>query len=298
MKTQRNILIAFLLNFFFSVVELVGGLYTGSVAILSDAIHDMGDAVSIGLSFGLEKKAAQRPDNRYTYGYGRFSVLGAAITNGILLVGSVGVAYQGIHRLFNPQPIHENGMIVMAVFGVVVNFAAAYVTRGGQSMNQKAVNLHMLEDVLGWAVVLVGALVIRLTNWVFIDALMSIGVAVYILLHALSGMKEVLELLLEKVPNGVEVDEIQKHLKHIPQVQDVHHLHLWSLDGQNHCATLHVVAMPQDYVAVKEAVREELQEHGISHVTVELETPQEQCRHRHCEITAPCGQGSHHHHHH
>ena len=185
-KSESNILIAFILNLFFSVFELFGGIFTNSIAIISDAIHDFGDAISIGISYFLEKKSKKKPDNKYTYGYIRYSTLGALITNVILIVGSVLVIYGAIERFFNPVEINYNGMIVFAVFGVFVNFVAVYFTKGGKSLNQKAVNLHMLEDVLGWLVVLIGAIVVKFTEINRIDSVISIAVALFILVNASS----------------------------------------------------------------------------------------------------------------
>ena len=156
MKTEKNILGAFILNVTFSVLEFIGGALTNSVAIISDSIHDMGDAISIGLSYFLEKKSKKKPDKKYTYGYIRYSILGGLITTVILIIGSSLVIYNSIIRIFNPVEINYNGMIIFAIFGVVINFMAAYLTREGDSINQKSVNLHMLEDVLGWIVVLIG----------------------------------------------------------------------------------------------------------------------------------------------
>ncbi len=299
MKTQRNILIAFLLNFGFSVFELLGGLFTGSVAILSDALHDFGDAISIGASWFLERKSNRKPDVAFTYGYGRYSVLGAAITNLILLVGSVMVVINAVERIINPVSINSNGMIIMAVLGAAMNLAAAWFTHGGDSLNEKAVNLHMLEDVLGWVVVLIGAIVIRFTNFTLIDPIMSIGVAIFILSHALQGMGQVLCVFLEKTPEGINPKKLEAHLRHIDHVKGVHHLHLWTLDGYNHYATLHVVAEECDTVALKAAIRQELEEHGVHHVTMELEKEGEACAEAHCTPRKPrVGCGHHHHHHH
>ena len=298
MKTQRNILIAFLLNLGFSVFELIGGIWTGSVAIISDAVHDFGDAVSIGASYFLEKKSKQKPDVRHTYGYGRYSVLGAAITNLILLAGSVTVIYNALQRLFEPVPLHSDGMILMALLGAGMNLAAAWFTHGGHSLNEKAVNLHMLEDVLGWAVVLVGAVLIRLTHLVWIDPVMSIGVAVFILIHAARGMKEVLDVFLEKAPTDVDATELLQHLQNMPRVTDVHHLHIWTLDGQNHYATMHVVAVSCNALALKDAIRRECSDHGIAHVTIELEEQGEPCLETECKPKKNMGTHCHHHHHH
>ena len=297
MKTERNILIAFILNLAFSIFEFVGGFFTGSVAIVSDAVHDIGDAASIGISYFLEKKSKKKPDEHYTYGYARYSVIGSVITTLILLVGSVLVVYNAILRIINPTPINYDGMIIFAVIGASVNFLAAFFTREGDSLNQKAVNLHMLEDVLGWIVVLVGAIIMRFTDISIIDPLMSVGVAVFIFINAFKNLKEAVDLFLEKTPHGIEIDEICEHLIHIEGVQDVHHVHVWSMDGYNNYATLHVVA-DGDAHEIKEAIREELAEHGIAHATLELESPNEHCHELTCNPKSHEGGHGHHHHHH
>ena len=297
MKTQRNILIAFLLNLGFSVFELLGGIFTGSVAIISDALHDFGDAISIGVSFFLERKSTRKPDATYSYGYARFSVLGAAITNLILLVGSLVVVTNAVNRIINPIPLNSDGMILMAVLGAGMNLAAAWFTHGGESLNEKAVNLHMLEDVLGWVVVLIGAIAIRFTDFVLIDPLMSIGVAVFILVNAVRGMGEVLAVFMEKTPADIHSEKLQAHIAEIPHVTDVHHMHIWSLDGVNHFATVHVVAEECDAAALKQAIRNEMKEHGIDHVTIELERVGEQCGEVEC-TPRRVQSGCHHHHHH
>ena len=296
--SAARILTAFLLNLFFSVFELIGGILTGSVAILSDALHDLGDAAGIGLSFLLERKSRKQPDATHTYGYARYSVLGGLITTVILLAGSCLVIYNAILRLLNPSPIHYNGMLIFAVVGITVNLAAALFTRHGDSLNQRAVNLHMLEDVLGWIVVLIGALVMRFTDWVFLDPLMSVGVAVFILIHALKNLKEILDLFLEKTPDGVTVEELTAHLTELAGVVSIHHVHIRSLDGTRHYATLHAV-IDGDPAAAKAAIRAEMAEHGITHATIETETPDEVCGEIECRVGSngeSCG-GHHHHHH-
>ncbi len=295
MKSDKNILIAFLLNLLFSVFELVGGVFTNSVAIISDSIHDLGDAASIGISYFLEKKSKKQPDKNFTYGYLRYSVIGGIITTLILLVGSVLVVTNAVKRILNPAEINYNGMIIFAVIGVIVNFIAAYFTKDGDSLNQKSVNLHMLEDVLGWAVVLIGAVIMRFTDFALIDPILSICVAIYIFIHAFGHLKEALNLFLEKTPDGVSVDEITHHISEIEGVIDVHHIHIWSMDGINNYATMHIVTNA-DHIKIKEAVREELNEHGISHATLELECENEHCNAEYCNIHHT--HAGHHHHHH
>ena len=299
MKTEKNIFIAFILNLAFSIFEFFGGIFTGSVAIISDAVHDIGDAMSIGLSFFLEKKSKRQPDDKYTYGYARYSVLGGAITTLILLVGSVAVIYNAVHRIFNPVEINYNGMIIFAIVGVCVNLAAAFFTREGGSLNQRAVNLHMLEDVLGWIVVLIGAIVMRFTDFYIIDPIMSICVAVFILINAVRGFKEIIDLFLEKTPRGIDMDEILEHIRHIDGVIGVHHIHVRSIDGKKNYATMHVV-VDGDHKKIKAKIREELSEHGICHATLELEAEGEECGAElcHIEFEESAGHHRHHHHHH
>ena len=294
MKSERKILLAFVLNFGFSVFEFFGGMFTGSVAILSDAVHDLGDAVSIGLSALLERKSRQQADDRYTYGYLRFSVLGSLITTLILVFGSVAVIANAIDRIIHPAPVRYDGMILFAVVGLCVNAGAALMTHGGHSLNQKAVNLHMLEDVLGWAVVLAGAVVMRFTHFTLLDPLLSIAVAVYILLHAGSNMRQIADLFLQRTPREIDLSHLRQHLMTLPDIRDVHHIHIWSIDGENHCATMHIVA---DVPTVKEAVRAELAEHGIVHSVLELEVPGEVCVAPHCHMHPREDTGHCHHHH-
>lgn len=295
MKTEKNILIAFVLNIAFSVFEFIGGIFTGSVSIVSDAIHDIGDAASIGLSLILEKISKKQPDNNYSYGYLRYSVLGGFVTTVILLFGSVAVIINAVHRMLNPVEIKYNGMIIFAIIGAIVNFIAALVTREGDNINQKAVNLHMLEDVLGWIVVLIGAIIMKFTDFAIIDPIMSIIVAVFILINSFKTLNEILALFLEKTPNNIDINEIEHHLIEIEGITDVHHIHIWSMDGVNNYATMHIVTSDDPH-KIKHLVREELSEHGISHATLELESEGEHCHETQCHTN--CENSSHHHHHH
>ena len=293
MRSDKRILVAFTLNLLFSVIEFAGGVWTGSIAIASDALHDLGDAVGIGASYLFERKSKKQPDERYTYGYGRYSVLGGAVTLLILLFGSAAVIVGAVKRLVNPVKVDYEGMIIFAVLGVCVNLGAVLMTREGRSLNQRAVSLHMLEDVLGWAVVLVGAVVMRLTDLAVIDPLLSIFVAVFILINVFAGLKEIVGIVLEKAPDGIDVRELSNHLLALDAVEDVHHLHIWTLDGQISYATLHVVTSEPE--RAKKSVRSELEEHGIGHVTIEIESADEVCHERECHVEI-AGVSVHHHH--
>ena len=283
MKTQRNIFIVFVLNLLFALFEFIGGIITGSVAIASDAIHDTGDAASIGISYYLERKSRKKPDEKHTYGYARYSLIGALVTTHILLAGSAVMIYKAVCRLIIPRDINYNAMIGFAVVGITVNLCAALLTRGRGSLNQKTVNLHMLEDVFSWIVVLIGAVVMRFTDLMLIDPLMSFGVSVFILINAAKNLKEIADIFLEKAPHDIDVSELKEHIGKIEGVLDVHHVHVRSMDGYNHCATLHIVC-DGDFRVIKENIRHELSEHGIGHVTIETETSTENCRERECCI--------------
>lgn len=295
MKIEKNILIAFILNLSFGIFEFLGGLFTNSVAIISDSVHDIGDALSIGISYFLEKKSKKKPDQKYTYGYIRYSVMGSLMTTVILLVGSLLVIIGAIKRIINPVSINYNGMIIFGIFGVIVNFLAAYFTREGHSLNQKAVNLHMLEDVLGWIVVLIGAVTMKFTNIAIIDSILSILVAVFILINAFKTFKTILDLFLEKTPRNININELKQHILDMEGVIDVHHIHVWSIDGYNNYATMHVVA-EKNIIKVKENIREVLKEHGIGHVTIEIENKKEECTEINCEINEIHVHNHHNHH--
>jgi len=271
MKTEKNILIAFVLNIAFSIFEFLGGLFTNSISILSDSLHNLGDGISIGISYFMEKKSKKHADNKYTYGYIRYSVLGGVITTTILLVGSILVIIGAIKRIVTPVEVNYSGMIILAIIGVILNFTAAYVTKEGDSINQKAVNLHMLEDVLGWVVVLIGAIVMNFTDIRIIDSIMSIGVAIFILINSLKNLKKVLDLFLEKTPEDIDIEELKEHLLKINGIDDIHHIHVWSIDGYNNYATMHIVSKSKDINNIKKQIREELDKHNICHAILEIE---------------------------
>lgn len=293
MKTDKKILIAFFLNLFFSVIEFIGGTLTGSIAIISDSIHDLGDSLSIGISYVLEKISKKGVDEKYTYGYLRYSVLGSVITTVVLLVGSILVIYNSILRLIHPVEVNYDGMMALAVVGVLINLAASFITTGEGSLNQRSVNLHMFEDVLGWIVVLIGAVAMKFTDMTFIDPLLSMGVAAFILVNAIKNFKDVLDVFLEKTPANVSVAEITEHVSEVEGVKGVHHVHIWSMDGFTNYATLHIVTDGNNH-KIKEEVREELAEHGIAHVTIETEDVGEECGDMVCNPVMPENHGHNH----
>ena len=290
MSGKRRILIAFLLNLCFSIMEFVGGLIIGSVAILSDAIHDCGDAISIGISYFMEKISDKPANEKYTYGYRRFSVLGGLITTMILLVGSGFMIYSAINRMFNPVEINYTGMIILSVIGLIINGVAGFLTHKGTSINQKAVTLHLIEDMLGWVIVLIGAIIMKFTNWYWLDPLLSIALAIFVIINAVKILTKITNMFLMKTPSNIHIDVIKASMILIPGVTDVHHIHVWTLDGETIYISMHVVAK---YSAeLKHLIKETLRKRGIHHATIEFENKGESCKEITCNIehhTCGCG---------
>ena len=284
MKTEKNILIAFLLNMAFSIFELVGGIFTNSVAIISDAIHDFGDTISIGISYILEKLSKRKPDNVYTFGYMRYSILGAIITNTILIIGSIFIIINGTKRIFNPIVVNYDGMLLLSIFGIIVNILAFYFTKDSHNHNEKSVNLHMLEDVFSWIIVLIGSIFIKYTNIYIIDSILSICLAIFILSSTIKNYKEILDIFLEKIPNNINIEELKKYILKIDRVIDIHHIHIWTIDGMNNYLTMHVVTDSKDINKLKKEIKDKLKEKNISHVTLEIEDEIDNCDDTNCII--------------
>ncbi len=297
-QSTKNMLVAFILNLGFAVIELIGGIITNSISIISDSVHDLGDSLSIGVSLALEKKSERKPDEKYTYGYLRYSLIGALVSSLVLIGGSALVIYNSVLRLMNPSEVNYDGMIILAILGVIINGIAALRTSHGHNLNEKSISLHMLEDVLGWGAILIGSVVIRFTGWYIVDPLMSLAITVYVLIHAITNIKGVFDILLEKAPEGADVKEISEELLKLDGVTDIHHIHIWTLDGVNSYITLHAVIDESSDIGkfgeIKHGIRHTLEHFGISHSTVEIEY--KKCEHDHCEPVAEIRSGCHHHH--
>lgn len=279
--STKNLGIAFFLNLGFAVIEIIGGVWTNSVAIISDAVHDFGDAFSIGVSFFLERYSKKRRTRTFTYGYKRFSTLGALINSIVLLVGSVFVFMETIPRLFHPAEMNYSGMMWLAIAGLAVNGFAALRLMKGNSISQRAVMLHLLEDVLGWLAVLVGSLVIRYTGWYFIDPLLSVCIGIFILTNVCRNLYAIFRILLQATPEHIPEDKVKPVLEGVPGVKEVHDLHVWTLDGEKNIASAHLivpdVASREDVIKVKHEAVDKLKEMGIDHLTVEIEYESEGC---------------------
>lgn len=274
------LLTAFLINLLFSAVELVGGLWTGSVAVLTDAVHDAGDSIVLGAAWYLQVLATKDRDSRYSYGYGRYSMLGGWFTSLVLIAGAMFMFAVSVPRLWEPVLPNAKGMVLLAIFGVVMNGYAAWRLHRGSSLNERGAYLHLMEDVLGWVAVMVGAVVIHFTGWAIIDPLLSMAIGVYILVNAYGTLRKGTAILMQQVPQEVDMTTVDDALLTIPGVLGIHDQHTWSLDGNYTVLTAHLVvdsAGSQHHASIKQQARQKLSELGIHHATLELESEAEEC---------------------
>lgn len=269
----KNITVAFLLNLSFTIIEIVGGIFTNSVAILSDAAHDFGDTVTLGIAWYFQKLGKRQENEVYTYGYRRYSVLGAFITLFILLSSCVFILWESIPRLFAPQAVKAEGMIFLAIFGILVNGLALLQLRKGHSLNEKVVSLHFLEDVLGWVAVLIGSLVMLFYDLPILDPIMSIMIAVYILFNVYKNLQKTFEILLQRTPHNVDIEEVRKAIIKPKIISDCSDIHVWSLDGTMNVLTANLYFKPDtDIEMIDKTVKKlkhELLHLNIHHVTFE-----------------------------
>ncbi len=280
-ESGKNIAIAFLLNFSFTIIELVGGLLTNSVAILSDALHDLGDSISLALAWYFQKVSGYSPSARYSYGYKRFALLGALINATVLLLGSVFVIYASVMRILQPQYVKVEGMFLLAILGVIINGVAVWRTHKSSGINERIVSLHLLEDVLGWIAVLIASVVMMFVEVPILDPILSIGISVFVLYNVVRNLIATFNVILQGVPSDIKLIELQKKVEQLEAVISVHDLHVWSLDSQYNIASLHAVISPEmtlDQMAqLKQNIKLLMLAEQIEHTTVEFETEQEEC---------------------
>ncbi len=275
----KNISIAFFLNLFFVAVEVIGGIYTNSIAILSDALHDFGDCLSLAVAWAFQKKSTRKRDSKYTYGYKRFSLLGAIFLSGILFVSSIFIIFEATQRFFDPQEVNAQGMLWIAVIGIAINGAAALRMKKGNSMNERAVFLHIMEDVLGWVAVFVVSIVLIFVNLPFLDPLLSIAISLWVLINVFKNMRKTFKIMLQAIPDNINIDELKAKLNTVKEVISIHDLHLWTMDGESHIMTMHVVSSTSDEEQLKRNVIETVKPLHIEHVTLEIEKPDTACQH-------------------
>ena len=287
MKSEKRMNISFLLNFIFTIFEFLGGILTNSIALISDAIHNLGDSITLALAIVLERKSKNKPDYLYTYGYYRFSLLGGLISAVILVFGSGIIIFEAIKRLFEPQAIDSKLLIVFAIIGVVTNSLAALIVSKGKSVNEKVISLHLFEDVFGWIVLLIGAVMMNIFGIDYLDSLLSIFFALFIIFHVYRNIKEILHVFLERVPKGYSIERIRANLEEEELVKNIHHIHLWTIEGNIPIITCHALIkkdVTQDQFSnLQERLKNRLKELKILHSTIQMEFEEETCIGEQCD---------------
>lgn len=282
----KNIKVAFFLNLLFTIIEIIGGFMTNSIAILSDAIHDLGDSFSLGLAWYFQKIAKKESSITFSYGYKRFSLLGSIINSILLIAGSIFILSAAIPRIFHPEATHAEGMIYLAIVGIIVNGAAVFRLKKGKSLNEKVVSLHLLEDVLGWLAILIGSIIMYYFDLPIIDPILSIAIAIFVLSNVYKNLRQSLQIILQGMPQELNISEIKEFLLKNEDIENVHDLHIWSIDGNYNILTVHIVLKQNtsiEYLAtLKNNIRTSLSEKGIQHVTIEFEGLNEECTLENC----------------
>ena len=272
MKTKHAVWIAFFLNLSYAIVEFIAGGIFGSSAVLADSVHDLGDAIAIGISAFLESISNREEDSHYTLGYKRFSLLGAMVTAVILMTGSVLVILENITKLFHPQPVNDEGILWLGIIAVSINVLASLVIRKGQTKNESILSLHFLEDTLGWIAVILMALILRFTDWYILDPLLSLVISFYILSKAIPRFWSTLKIFLDAVPEGVNIQKIETDLAELEHVASINQLNLWTMDGLEKNAIVHVCLEHVKHMEVcKESIRNLLKESGFQNITIEVD---------------------------
>ena len=273
MTTNRAVWLAFFLNLSFTIVEFIAGGVFGSSTVLADSVHDLGDAIAIGLSAYLETISNREEDSHYTLGYKRFSLLGALITAVILMTGSVFVILENITKLFNPQPVNDEGILWLGIIAVTINVLASLVVRKGKTKNESILSLHFLEDTLGWLAVILMAIILRFTDWYILDPLLSLVISFFILSKAIPRFWSTLKIFLDAVPEGVDIEQVKSDLEQLDHVASVNQLNLWTMDGLEKKAIVHVCLEHVKHMDVcKESIRDLLKERGFQNVTIEVDS--------------------------
>lgn len=275
-NTANNIGVAFWLNAFFVIVEVIGGFLTNSIAILSDALHDFGDCLSLAIAYGLQKKSEKKRDRLYSYGYKRFSLLGTVFLSGVLTVSSIFVVFEAVKRIASPQAVKADGMLWLAVAGILINGAAALRLKKGSSLNERTVFLHIMEDVLGWFSVLIVSIVMLFVNLPVLDPILSICISIWVLSNVYGNLKKTFRIMLQAIPEGMDVEKLKRDIESVEGIDSVHDLHIWSLDGESHVMTLHIITSG-DSEFLKHKIHELAKGYNIDHTTIECEKPGTEC---------------------
>ena len=286
-SATENIKTAFFLNLLFTIIEFIGGMYTNSLAITSDAIHDLGDSISLGMAWYFQKISTKKSTKTYSYGFKRFALLGAIINSVILLIGAVFIIVAAIPRIINPEESDAKGMMWFAILGILVNGAAVFKLQKGTSINERVVSLHLLEDVLGWVAVFVASIIMQFWNVPILDPILSVFIALFILFNVFKSGKESIQIILQGTPLNISVDIIKSKVLEFKEVSNIHDCHLWSMDGEYNVLTMHLIIDDsltwEEGALLKKEIRAVLQDDfHFEHVTLELEVSNEDCSYINC----------------
>ena len=275
MKTKYAVWVAFFLNLTYAIVEFIAGGIFGSSAVLADSVHDLGDAIAIGISAFLETISNREEDNQYTLGYKRFSLLGALVTAIILMTGSLLVILENVTKILNPQPVNDEGILWLGIIAITINVLASLVVGKGKTKNESILSLHFLEDTLGWVAVILMAIVLRFTDWYILDPLLSLVISFFILSKALPRFWSTLKIFLDAVPEGLDIKQVKNGLERLDNVASLNQLNLWTMDGLEKNAIVHLCLEDWEQMTeTKNQVRQLLEERGVQNITIEVDTSQ------------------------
>ena len=279
-NTHQWIKTAFFLNLWFAIIEVIWWILTNSVSILSDAIHDFGDSITLWLSRYFEKKSAEWPSIEYSYWKRRFSLLSSVINSCILLLWSIFIIKEAIERLISPEAVNAEWMILLAILWIAVNWYAVYRLQWGKWLNNESVRLHLMEDVIGRVAILIVSIILVFYDIPQLDTILWIWIAIYVIFHAIKILKSAISLFLQKSPINIDIKEIEANVLGIQWVLDIHHVHLWSLDGDKHVFTSHVLVDScnlDNAVEIKKSILDSLHPYWFEHTTIELEFSKNDC---------------------
>ena len=272
MSSKRAIWLAFFLNLSYALVEFIAGGVFGSSAVFADSVHDLGDAIAIGISALLETISNREEDRQYTLGYKRFSLLGALVTAVILMIGSVLVILENITKIVHPQPVNDEGILWLGIIAVTINVLASLVVRKGKTKNESILSLHFLEDTLGWLAVILMAIILRFTDWYILDPLLSLVISIFILSKAIPRFWSTLKIFLDAVPEGVDIQQVKSDLEQLEHVASINQLNLWTMDGLEKNAIVHVCLKEVEQMELcKQSIRSKLKDCGFQNITIEVD---------------------------
>jgi cobalt-zinc-cadmium efflux system protein len=287
-QVNRAFIIGIILNFLFVIVEVVVGLSIHSLSLLSDAGHNLGDVASLSMSLVALRLMKVKANEKYTYGYKKTTILVALFNAAILLVSIGAIGYEAIHKLFSPEPLPGKTISIVAAIGIVINTITAllFFRNKESDLNVKSAFLHLLSDAIVSAGLVIGGIVIFYTNLFWIDAVLSIIIAVVILLSTWQLLKDSLRLSLDGVPEDIDMDDVKSHITKINGVKDFHHIHIWALSTTENALTGHIVVAKEtdmnDIEKIKHNIKHELEHLNINHATLEVEMENTPCEEHDC----------------